>query len=215
MNEIQNELFMLSVLWFSICNVYMCVRAQEGHLADYGGVGGDKYQWWSAVAGSTTGKNLHCIPRCIQAIFTLAGNLTETFSLQRFYLQGNSKKAGKLPLSALLTQEEWSSVGERAYCKPGKPDSWPPICFPESAPKEHSSFLPQPWSCTTRSFPSGLVARWGRETEVSQRRRVVGTEQEMRQEWETAEGKKSNTEKKNILKKVSVKKQTFIKDGIT
>lgn len=78
-----NELFILSVLWFSICNVYMCVRAQERRLADHAGFGEDKCHFLSAVDGSATGEDLHCSPRCIQSIFSLVGNLTEIFSLQR------------------------------------------------------------------------------------------------------------------------------------
>ena len=67
MNEIQNELFMLSVLWFSICNVYMCVRASEGHLADYGGVGGDREE--SALHSKVHPSHFHSCRKSHQNFF--------------------------------------------------------------------------------------------------------------------------------------------------
>lgn len=122
-----NKFFILSGLCFFVCDVYVCVRAQEGHLTDHSRVSEDKCCWWSAVAGSASGEDVHCSTRYTQTIFTLIGSLTKPVSLWENCKSFISKAVakGQIPTVCFWLWQERISMGERACYRLDKPESCP------------------------------------------------------------------------------------------
>lgn len=166
-----DKFFILSGLCFVVRDVYVCVRAQEGHLTDHSRVSEDKCCWWSAVVGSASGEDVHCSTKCIQTIFALIGSLTKPVSLWENCKSFISKAVakGQIPTVSFWLQQEWTSMGERACYGLDKPESCPHSCSSRKAPDKCVLCFFLTLMLCSYSIPPSPMAWWERK-QLSQRR---------------------------------------------